>query len=180
MLRLLQFEELEGVLLDAPAVLGRYEARDFEFASVAVKWMQRLEKTLGNNRITLVARVAVLRAHLQTNRRGSRAERDAATVEALKEVVAAVHRELEPARTRFAEAETVARRVLALAEVKGLIPEPGSGSDIARAHQLYDAMREDSDLIAGAVQMSAIAGKQDALIVLSRRLVDVDAPALLE
>jgi hypothetical protein len=188
LLRLLQAEELEGYLLQIPTVLDGAEAGGDLFEIGVLRWLSELEDILMNNRLPLASRVALASAMLtvamhpppvvgqggaRTNRRPARRDRAAACVRTLDQTVGELHAELASTLARLTEADAVCRRCIAVARHKGLIasidPEDPHG-----LQHLMDVMRADPDVSAGVVQMDALLGPQDSLIVLSRRLSDFD------
>lgn len=182
MLRLLQHEELQGLLLEAADVLDRFHARAADFEPALDRWLVRVEEALRQNRLPLSSRVASARAELVAARsarvgpdgasatRGRRSARQARAVAVVKQVVEDLDAELSPSRRRFSDAEDVARNVLAVGAATGVLgPSAADGSP----SEALRALRDDPRTAGGVVQLHGLVGRQDALMVLGRRLVDL-------
>ncbi|MBO3103494.1 hypothetical protein [Cellulomonas fengjieae] len=182
MLRLLQLDELEGLLLEAADVLDRFHARDPGFETLVDGWLVRVEEALRNNRLPLSSRVATTRAELtaaRSSRRGRdgapatrvrRSDRQARAVAAVKRVVEELDAELSGPRRRFGDADDVARNVLAVGSATGVLgPSAGGGSSL----EALRALRDDPRTAGGVVQLHGLVGHQDSVMVVGRRLVDL-------
>jgi hypothetical protein len=182
MLRLLQHDELEGLLLESTDVLDRFHARDPGFEAHVDAWLVRVEEALRNNRLPLSARVAATRAELtaaRSARRGPdgapatrvrRSDRQARAVAAVKRVVEELDAELAGSRRRFGDADDVARNVLAVGSATGVLePSAAGGSPL----EALRALREDPRTAGGVVQLQGLVGHQDSVMVVGRRLVDL-------
>lgn len=180
LLRLLQSEELDQRLLDVDSVLSEVINGADTFEQSVTEWLERVEQALSNNRMSLSSRVSVAKASLltslhpaQRNRRRTRRERAELCVQAVELVVGEVRSELSSTYARLDEADAACRRLLAVAAHKGLIKQVDPASP-HRARDLVRLFENDPDISGGVVQLDALLGRQDALIVVSRRLVDVD------
>lgn len=185
MLRVLQLDELEQLLLDASGILRGYEARQGGFEAAAASWLERVEAALLANRLPLASRVAATRAGLAAVRRTKRvspdspqtgqmrrADRDALTVDAIRRTLDDVYAEIAPSRARVTDAAVMARHVLAVARHKGVLPDV-EPADAQGWHLLVQRLEADSDVGAGVVQLHALVGQQDTMIMLSRGMAEV-------
>lgn len=186
MLQLRQYEEMTELLLTlTEKVMPYHEVKDPRFADAAEEWLGDLEQALSNNRMVQSAQLAVSRAQVRGLRRpGSRAgqrprraERDAAIVAAIRASTDLLGETLEPEHARFAEADALARNVLIVAQHKGILPADRL-ADTQRLRWLHDSLARDSDVGAGIVKIDALVGPTDALVILGRRLVDVEPTRL--
>lgn len=185
LLRLLQAEELDGLLLRVSDVLATSQDGGELFESATRSWLGDVETALQNNRMPLAARVASAGASLRISlhaagrsaggspRRPSRKDKAAGCVRAIEQVVSELSAALAETHGRLIEAELACRRVIAIAQHKGLVGtvDPNSPD---RLQRLMAVFRADQDVSAGVVQMTALVGTQDSLIVLSRRLDDIE------
>src|SRR2546425_3584484 len=71
MLRVVQLEELEALLLEAPELIGRYEQRTPQFRGAVRDWLERVAAALRSNRLAGAATVAALRGEMIAAERGS-------------------------------------------------------------------------------------------------------------
>ena len=71
MLRIVQLEEIQALLLRVPALVDRQEQRDPDFADVVKAWLGDLEDALENNRLPAAGRVAAARGTLISAERGA-------------------------------------------------------------------------------------------------------------
>ena len=71
MLRVVQLEELEALLLEAPELIGRYEQRTPQFRGAVRDWLDRVAAALRSNRLAGAATVAALRGEIIAAARGS-------------------------------------------------------------------------------------------------------------
>ena len=185
MLRLMQVEELEGMLLEVPSFVARYERRDPQFAEGVADWLRRAETALTNCRLPVAAQVAALRSHIVSRSRvvpadlkirgraTPRAIRDAAAAQSMERASAIITETISESRAHRAEAERVLRQVLAAAEQKGFNFEL---ADIPRGHflkSLLKTLRQDADLGGATTHAVGLIGADDALIVLDRAIESV-------
>ncbi|MGW5723980.1 hypothetical protein ACWEVP_47990 [Amycolatopsis sp. NPDC003865] len=156
------------------------------FVPATQQWLHRLQVALGNNRLPASARVAAVRALLDTaspantttgpakpTRRLRGIERANTAVRAIKEVVELVHDQVAPTRTRLDEADVLARRVVVLAVHKGIVVPRAGQTDSRQAQAVYRAVFDDPELRVGIIQLDAILGSRDTVIALSRRFADL-------
>lgn len=184
MLRLLQLEELEALLLEVPALVSLYERRDSAFAGAVALWLKRSETALGNCRLPAAAEIASLRSRLVSADRGAtpaeitmrgratrRKLRDAVAVMAVDRAGGTLQQATSEARSRVGEAERLLKQVLAVAQQKGYPLDLGTESRWSQLVGLMQALRQDGDLAPAATHAVGLVGGQDAVILLDRCLV---------
>lgn len=184
MLRIVNLEEIQGLLLLVPALVDRLEKHDPDFVDQVKSWLVEGERVLGNNRLPAAGSLAALRATLvnaqsgvippgyQTQKRLSRrkmGEMIASDVlrqgsELLSQVIAADGKRVD-------EAAQLTRQLVALAVYKELIPDPRKVSDpTGYLRAVWKAMEADSDLQTGTVRLLGLVGQNDALLLLDRTI----------
>lgn len=174
MLRLMQYEELAQLLLGATDVLGAFRRQDPGFEARALAWLGDVEEALRNNRLGLSATVAAARTQLIAGRAGrGRAVRDgqrptrsarlSETVGVVRSTVEQLTEELRATRARLDEADALARQVLALGAATGVL-SGGMGEA-----ECFARLRADPHTAGGIVQLLALVGAQDALVVIGRQ-----------
>ena len=189
MLRIVNLEEIQGILLRIPCLVDLQEQRDPDFVQDVKQWLSKLEKVLDNNRMTVAGNVAALRALLISAEQGViptgvkfhgsttvRKIREAAAAHVLRETGDLVSSVIEKDRERVAEAERLSRQLVALAKAKGLIQERPSGEnfkDMLKA--IWRVLSGDPELSPGAVSLEGLVGPNDVLIVLDRTITS-DVP----
>lgn len=184
MLRIVNLEEIEGMLLRIPELIDRLEQRAPEFTPQAKRWLTTLETVLGNNHLPAAGHVASLRGLLISAEQGvvpdglqfsgrpnARRIRDAAAANALRAAADLVSNVINEDRARVAEADSLCRQLIALARRKGLIPVATEGGDhTARLKTAWSVLAADSDIARGTVRIEGLVGPSDALIVLDRAI----------
>ena len=61
MLRIVNLEEIQGILLHISGLVDLQEQRDPNFVRDVKQWLSKLEKTLDSNRMAVAGNVAALR-----------------------------------------------------------------------------------------------------------------------
>jgi hypothetical protein len=182
-LRIVNLEEIQGMLLRIPALVDLQERRAPNFAQDVKQWLSELEKVLDNNRMPVAGNVAALRGLLISTERGvipAEVElHGRATKRKIQEATAAyvlrqtgdllsgvIHKDYE----RVVEAERLIRQLVALAKARGLIqkfpPAKDNFTDILKA--TWRTLSTDPDLSPGAANVEGLIGPHDTLIVLDR------------
>jgi hypothetical protein len=188
MLRLMNFEEIQGMLFRVPALIDRHARRDARFGGEVVDWLAKLEKIMENNRMHQTAVIAAHRGTLiaaergvtppgvAMHGRGSRSKaRDAAAVDILGKCSALVTELLQADVERFHEAERQMRQLHAFAAAKDLLPPAIPEEQRTEALQsLWRAMAADAELRGGTINIEALVGAYDALVILDRCCVRTD------
>jgi hypothetical protein len=182
-----QYEEILAVLREVPALVDKLEARHSGFFEDVLEWLKHAEQTLTNNRLPAASQIAVYRARLIEAGRGVQ-QGDLTivgrpSVTKIKEATAALllgrsndvlQALIAGQQPVFQEAERIARQVLALARVKGLVPAPGAEGARGRfLQELRDQLAADPDLAPFHAHIIGLVGATDALVLLDRALASL-------
>jgi len=182
MLRIVNLEEIERMLLRVPALVDLQDRGNPDFAQDVKQWLSELEKVLESNRIAVAGTVAALRALVISAERGvipvgvefhgrptRRKIQEAAGAYVLRQSGDLVSSVTQRERERVAEAERLTRQLVALAKAKGLIQEVPSGGDFTEILKgIWRTLSADPDISGGTVNVEGLVGPYDALIVLDR------------
>lgn len=183
-LNVAQHEELCGLLREVPSLVDKMEARRADFVERVLAWLKRAETAMESNRLPSVSQVSACRAALIQATRGKQAKDLAFTGRATprKVVEATASMALERAgellngviaerQAVFQEAERLSRRVIAVAEAKGLIRECAGNADRQTFLQcVQQKVSSDSDLASVHVHLVGLVGKNDVLVFFDRAL----------
>jgi hypothetical protein len=181
-LNVVQTEEICQLLQQVPRLVDRLEARRADFADGVTAWLKQVEKTLENNRLPAVSQAAAWRSLMLQAARGvqlreitlagrptTRKVIDATASVVLQKCTQLLHEVIAERQTAHQEAERVARQLMAVAEVKGIIDRyRNRGNHQAFLQAVRDAVASDQDLAGGYVHLVSLVGKSDALIFLDR------------
>jgi len=189
MLRIVNLEEIQGMLLRIPGLVDLQDRRDPDFVQDVKEWLSKLEKVLENNRLPAAGNVAALRALLISAEQGviptgvefhgrttGRKIREAAAAYVLRQTGDLVSSVIQKDRERVAEAERMTRQLVALAKAKGFIQELPSGdnfTDMLKA--VWRTLSADQELSPGTVNVEGLVGPHDAIMVLDR-IITSDTP----
>ncbi len=182
MLHIVNMEEIQSILLRLPEIVEYHERRDTRFADKAKEWIVQLEQVLSDNKLTVVANVAGLRAILISaeqgilpagieisGQRSTRKMRAAVAADVVQKVSALVSDAMASDSKVSAEAFKLVRQLFALAVRKGIIPaDPGGALHADWLKAVLKAISEDPELGQGAAQLTGLVGYYDALILLDR------------
>jgi hypothetical protein len=184
MLRIVNLEEMQGMLLRVPGLVDLQERRDADFVQDVKEWLTKLEKVLENNRLPAAGNVAALRAMLISAEQGvipagiefhgratGRKIREAAAAYVLQHAGDIVSGVIRKDCDRVADAERMIRQLVSLAKAKGLIRELPSGenfTDILKA--IWRTLSADPDISPGTINVEGLIGPHDALVILDRTL----------
>ena len=184
MLRLMQIDEISDLLLRLPDLVHQQERRSVDFAQNTRAWLSSLEKAFIANRLHQAGSIAMLRTGLVAAEQGQLPAgyefRGRPTRLRVLNVVAsqALQRATEIAsvvitenQARIAEAERVARQIVAVAVSRKLILERAETVDNTQYLQmLRRGMVTNADLESAVAHLEGLVGPQDALILLDRAL----------
>ena len=189
MLRIVNLEEIQDVLLCIPGLVDLQDQRDPGLVQDVKQWLSKLEKVLDNNRAPVAGNVAALRALLISAERGvvptgvefhgrstRHKIREAAVAYVLQQTGDLISSFIQKDNERVAEAERLVRQLVVLAKAKGLIQELSSGdnfTDMLKA--IWQTMSADPELSPGTVNVEGLIGPYDALILLDRTILS-DTP----
>jgi hypothetical protein len=183
-LRIVNLEEIEGMLLRVPALVRELDERNPEFIFHVKDWLSQTEQALANNRLAAAGGVAALRGELISAERGAipagveisgrRTSRKLKAASA-SHVIRLAHELVVGAvagdATRIAEAERLMGQIVSVARAKGVIPADMNGGDHgARLRVLWQEICSDPDTGAAATRVNGLVGMSDSLIVLDRML----------
>ncbi len=184
MLRIVNLEEIDIMLMRISSLIDQQEQGDTNFAENVKEWLSKLERMLETNRMPVAGNVATLRGLLISAERGDlppgvnfygrptrRKIREATASYVIQQTCDLVSNVIQRDRVRFAEAEGITRQLVALATAKGLIQELPSGkdnTDLLKA--LWGTLSKDPELSSGTVNVEGLIGLYDALIVLDRTI----------
>lgn len=188
MLRLVQLEEIEGLLLALPGLVRLQERRSPDFVAAVAAWLGALEQAFAANRLPLSGEVAAIRSSLVTAEQGAipsgvtfRGQPTKSRVlsalgsSSLQSAAALASGFAREQRPRFAEAEALTRQMIAVARHRSLVPaEPAGLAPTAYLRLVRQAMASSPELESAVVRVEGLVGPQDALILLDRGLT-VDA-----
>ena len=181
MLRVVQLEELEALLLEAPELIGRYEQRTPQFRGAVRDWLDRVAAALRSNRLAGAATVAALRGEIIAAARGSppadlvtaagasrRQITATVAMRSLQRAIAAVRAEIDGTRARSNDAHLVAR-------AKSVVNAAKAGNpSIPLPARLLVALESDAELKPMAAHLVGLVGRADALVLLDRALGEVE------
>lgn len=184
MLRIMNLEEIQGLLLRVPGLIRELEERDRGFVDSVKEWLTQAEQVLISNRLSAAAGVAVLRGVLISAERGvippgivfntrttKRKINDASAGDVMRKAEELISSTISADVVRFAEGEKMTQQIVAVAHRKGLItatPKVDDHTEMLNA--IWQAMIMDPDLAAPTTHLVGLVGAYDVLILLDRML----------
>lgn len=191
LLRVRQVEEIAEHLLLLPALVGRQQARSPAFPRECVDWLAGLEAILLANKLHEAGSIAALRSGLLSALRGAAPAglevqgtrtrskvAEAAAAAAVQRASEIASNVLAPQQARLAEAEKLARQLVAVT-----VSRTGDAlrySDAPREaflQGLRHGFRAQPDLEGAAALLESLVGPHDSLILLDRAVAFIFAPA---
>ena len=186
-LRIIQVEEIKGLLRQVPALVDQLERRDSGFYEDLLAWLRRVEAVLEANRLASVSDVAALRSTLVQAGRGQLLPElhveGRPTRKKIREVAGShvIHQGngllqdlLRAPLANLEEADRICRQLAAVARAKGYVEaslqEQGHAAALA---ELIRCMAADPDLAAAYVHLTGLVGTQDAAILLDRAVPEL-------
>lgn len=184
MLRIIQLEEIQSLLLQVPRFVGMLEEKDTGAVPAIKAWLEKIEEALQNNRLPVVSIVAGLRGELISAERGAlldhitihgrlttRKMKQAVAADVIKRTGAIVVEAIHGDKERISKAEEICQQLIALARAKSLVVLPLEGMDHTQSLKaLWSKLSSDHDIAAGTVNIEGLVGPDDSLIVLDRTL----------
>jgi hypothetical protein len=184
MLRIVNLEEIQGLLLRIPGLVDMMDQRDPDFVADVKQWLTTLEKALDSNRMPAAGNVAALRGLFISSEDGvipsgidfhgrptKRKIRNATAALVLRGTGDLVSSVIQKDQERVSEAERLGRQLVALARAKQLIRQQPSGEDWKEMLKaIWRAMSDDPELSPGTTNLEGLVGPHDALIVLDRTI----------
>ncbi len=190
MLRIVNVEELEAILLRSSDLVKLQEQHSPIFVPRVQRWLGQLSAVLAANRLALASGVAGLSSEIEAAaaglipaglvfRRPPTSQRLVAAVASysMQRAIELVSGRLREEQQRIAEATHLSRQVLAVVRHQGLLPCPEQGG---ASWQYLRAVRSVllsvPDLRLAVTRLEGLIGPQDTLVVLDRVLTaDADA-----
>ena len=184
MLRIMQVEEIAGLLLLLPNLVEQQQRRSTDFAPQARAWLNSLEEVFAASRLYQTGSIAMLRSGLIAAEQGQvptglqfrgRPTRsrvlNAAASEALQRAVNVASTLIAENQPRLAEAERVAHQIVTAAVSRGLTTGRAEGvSNTEYLRMLWRKLMTSPDLENGVVHLEGLVGPYDALILIDRAL----------
>ena len=184
MLHIVNLEEIQNLLLRVPGLINALERRDPNLMDVVKEWLVQAEQILVSNRLAVAAEVAVLRGVLISAERGvlppglvlsgratARKIRDASAADVLRKAEEIVSNATRADVAQLAEAERLARKIVSVAQRKGLIIPAAIAITHTEVLNIYwNAMIADQDLGPPTTHLAGLVGVHDALILIDRML----------
>lgn len=182
MLRVVNLEEIQNLLLDVSTLTDLHEQRDPDYVPEAKSWLKKVEKVLDNNRMSVAGTIAAYRGLLISAEQGiiptgfeihgrvtKRKIQDGAATLLIKQTSDIVSNAILGDQERIKDAERMTRQLVSIANVKGIISDIPNGDDSADVlNSIWKAMTDDQDLSAGTINVVGLVGPFDALILLDR------------
>ncbi len=185
MLRIVNLEEIQGLLLRIPGLIHDLETHAPNLLNAVKDWFTHAEGLLMNNRLAIAGEIAALRGVLICAERGvipsgvvftgratPRKIKEASSAEVLRKAAETISNAIRGQVTQIEEGERLARQLVALARRKGLrtvVPSGGGHSEALR--EIWRAFSADPDLGAGTTHLAGLVGACDALVLLDRMLL---------
>lgn len=183
-LNVVQYEDIVAHLRRVPALVDMLEERRTGFPDAVLEWLRDVERSLESNHMPAVSQIAGCRAMLIESARGAYTEEISftgrPTVRKIQDGVAGLviqrtsdllHSAIAERQAAFQEAERIARQIVTVADVKGMLETCDDG----RPHQqmltcLQQRVGADQDLAGVYVHLVSLVGKTDVLVFLDRAL----------
>ena len=184
MLRIVNLEEIQNLLLRVPSIVELGEKGDFGFVSCVKKWLTHMEIVLKNNKLSASANVAACRGLLISSEHGNipsgldfkgnvtkRKVREATATRCISETVHVVSDRIQKDVERVDEAERIIRQLVSIAKAKGLIVKVTEDNNFGDAlNFVWKSMSADQVLTQGTISVEGLVGPHDALILLDRAI----------
>ncbi len=184
MLRLLNVEEISGLMLKVPELVDAHQRKDPLFSDKAAAWLSSVEVALTSNRLGEAARVAGLRGMIISARQGTipgtatgpvgqsrRKATAGVAADALRQASDLLAGILQPDQKRLTDCATLMRQVIAVARYHKIIVQKDPAMSLSDHLQLtWRLMLASPQTAAGCVQIQGLASAQEILILLDRAL----------
>lgn len=184
MLRIMQAEEIAGLLLQLPDLVQQQQGRSTDFAPQARAWLNSLEEVFAASRLYQTGSIAMLRsglvaaeqgqvpAGLQFRGRPTRSRvLNAVASEALQRATNVASTLIAENQPRLAEAERVAQQIVTATVSRGLTTDRAEGvSNTEYLRMLRRKLITSPDLENAVVHLEGLVGPHDALILIDRAL----------
>lgn len=184
MLRVVNLEEIQNLLLQVPGIVELGEKGDFGFVFSVKKWLKHMEIVLKSNKLSVSANVAALRVSVISAEKGiipgevnfagritKRKVREATASHSISKAVEIVSERIARDIERIEEANRVLRQLVSIGKRKGVILELPKGKNFGDALKAtWKKMSEDQLLAQGVVSVEGLVGPHDALVLLDRAI----------
>jgi hypothetical protein len=181
-----QYEEILAVLRRVSPLVDVLESRNAGFYDEVLDWLRLAEKILTDVRLPAASEVAACRGRLIEAGRGAqpaelsfvgratlRKVREATATDVLRRGNEVLQGVIAERQLVFQEAERIARQLLAVAELKGLLPTGDAQAQQRFVYELRDRVTEDPGLATAHAHLVGLVGATDTLIFLDRALPSV-------
>lgn len=182
MLRVVNLEEIQNLLLDVSTLTDLHEQRDPDYIPEVKSWLEKFETVLDNNRMPVTGTIAAYRGLLISAEQGiiptgveihgrvtKRKIQDGAASLLIRLTSDVVSNAILGDQERIKDAERMTRQLVSIANAKGIISDIPNGDDSADVlNSIWKAMTDDKDLSAGTINVVGLVGPFDALILLDR------------
>lgn len=180
MLSIAALGQIQETLLRVPQLVQEFEKQDAAFHESVKVWLGDLERLLSENQQSIAAEVATLRGALiavsrlgvvppgtEFRDRPTRSKiRNASAMHALQDAQALLTSEFRTPITQIAEADRMARMLLASAVQKGLLPlKRGRRRRPPEALEIWEAFSVDEELRQGLVHLTGLVGDANAAVI---------------
>jgi hypothetical protein len=184
MLRIVNLEEIQNLLLRIPRLVDGLEQRDPNFVQNVRQWLTVVEEVLVNNRMPLSGNIAALRGTLDATERGAfppgltfhgrptaRKIKEATGADVVRRAGELISNALQEDVSRIAEGERLSHQLIALAKSMGLFAGGISdGTSTQKLKDIWNTISADPNVAPGAVRLESLVGQNDALILLDRAI----------
>ena len=184
MLRVVNLEEIQNLLLQVPGIVELGDKGEFGFVSSVKNWLTHMEIVLKSNKLSVSANVAALRGYLVSSEKGvipadisfvgrvsKRKVREATASHSISSAVEIVSEKISKDIERVEEANRVLRQLVCIAKRSGVVFDLPSDKNFGEAlKSIWSKMSKDQVLAQGVVSVEGLVGPHDALILLDRTI----------
>lgn len=195
MMRIVNIEEIEELLLVLPTLVQQQKLHSVDFALNVAAWLNSLEKVFVANHLYQAGSITTLRSGLVATEQGQvpaglefrgRPTRsrvlNAVAAQALQRATEVASNLIAENRLRFVEAERVVQQIVAVAVSRGLITTREDGVNTTQYLQmLRRSLITSNDLEGAFVHLEGLVGPHDALILFDRAITlyfEATSPAI--
>ena len=184
MLRILNLEEIQKMLLRTSDLIDLNVQHNPNFILDVKEWLSELEKILKNNNMPISANIASMRGILISAERGnipigiefkgrttSRKIREATSNKIIHQAVDLISNTIQKDVERVKEAERITRQLVAIAKSNGYIKKILSQDNYTeKLKTFWQKMANDQVLSQGIISVEGLVGPNDALVILDRTI----------
>lgn len=171
-------DTLDGLLLQLPDLVRRFERRDTDAERLLLEWIDRAEVQLSTHRMTEAARLAAAKARIlaaaRERGRGTRARRSHVALDTMHELQDCLHAASAPRRQKLDQARELARQLIQIVAQTGAVKyQIKSGFDGLIA-QVWALCNSHAQLKPGAMQLKTLLSAEDIRLLLAQELSPAD------